>query len=368
MTIDLLRVVLVGRDREIEAAVGALTSGRRGAAITGPYGSGKTVLARVVADKLAEQFPGGIAFVTPSPPDTPGRIIADHFRLPLSARSLLVIDEADRIAANLKDFELLLKQDARLSILLTGVEQSWRSKLIRIIPLRPLSRKEMIQLAQRRLQHNDPQLPEELTELARGNVRFLDSLIGLVEGSATPRELLIHLQDFRRSGIIDVDGNPISSDDLRASPIITDVVSANERISIMVREKPEAVYSLSSREFEELVAELLNEQGYAVELTPPSKDGGFDMYAARKNGLGEFLFLVECKRYAPGHPVGVQIVRALHGVVQQEQATAGIVVTTSRFTKGAIEFQQSARHKLSLRDYIHLKEWLTTGDRQLGPF
>lgn len=218
----------------------------------------------------------------------------------------------------------------------------------------------MFELMKRRLQHNDPQLPTVLAALAGGNPRFLESLVTFIEESVTPRELLLHLRDFRWSGILDADGNPITQDQLRGSPIITDVISTNEKVLRLVQEEPEAVYSLSSREFEELVAELLYKQGYTVELTPPSKDGGFDMYAARKDGLGEFLYLVECKRYAPGNPVGVQVVRALHGMVQQEQATAGIVVTTSRFTKGAVEFQQSAQYKLSLRDYVHLKGWLTT--------
>jgi restriction system protein len=126
----------------------------------------------------------------------------------------------------------------------------------------------------------------------------------------------------------------------------------------MVQEDPHRMYSLESRQFEELVAEMLTVLGYEVKLTPPSNDGGFDMYAARKDELGEFLFLVECKRYAASRRVGVDIVRALHGVVQQRQATAGVVVTTARFTKGAQDFQQSVRRQLSLRDYIHLQQWL----------
>jgi hypothetical protein len=165
-------------------------------------------------------------------------------------------------------------------------------------------------------------------------------------------------QDFDRPGILGPDGLPIREEDLQGSPIITDIISTNEKLLRMVRDDPATMYNLSPRQFEELVAELLDKQGYEIELTPPSKDGGFDMYAARKDGLGEFLYLVECKRYAPVYPVGVGVVRALYGVVQKMKATAGIVVTTAQFTRGAKEFQQSVSYQIALRDYLHLQQWL----------
>jgi hypothetical protein len=165
-------------------------------------------------------------------------------------------------------------------------------------------------------------------------------------------------RDFSRSGIVDLDGRPLTQEDLQGRRIITDVISANEQILRRIRQDPRAMYNLSPREFEQFVAELLEKQGYKVVLTPATNDGGFDMYAARKNGLGEFLYLVECKRYAPAHPVGVDIVRSLYGVVERERASAGVLVTTSRFTKGAIAYQQSLRYRLSLHDYLHLQQML----------
>ena len=110
--------------------------------------------------------------------------------------------------------------------------------------------------------------------------------------------------------------------------------------------------------FEEFVAEILARQGYEVELTPASDDGGFDVYAAKNDGFGSFLYLVECKRYTQPNKVGVQVIRSLHGVVQKEKATAGIIATTSYFTKRAEEFQQDVRHQMQLADYVRLQEWL----------
>ena len=63
-------------------------------------------------------------------------------------------------------------------------------------------------------------------------------------------------------------------------------------------------------------------RGYDVELTPQTRDGGKDIYAARRDDLGTFLYIVECKRYAPDNPVGVEVIRALHGVADIDRVTA----------------------------------------------
>ena len=110
--------------------------------------------------------------------------------------------------------------------------------------------------------------------------------------------------------------------------------------------------------FEELVAELLSRRGYQVTLTPATRDGGKDMYAAKKDDLGSFLYVVECKRYARDRPVGVGVVRLLHEVAQHERANAAIVMTTSFFTKPAHEFARELRSLMSLKDYFQLRDWL----------
>ena len=136
------------------------------------------------------------------------------------------------------------------------------------------------------------------------------------------------------------------------------VTNINEELLARIRANPEMMRKLPPPKFEEIVAELFEKQGYVVDLTPASKDGGFDMYVAKQESIGQFLYLVECKRYAPPTKVGVEIVRALHGVVQQRQANAGIIVTTSFFTKGAIEFHRQIRYQMHLHDYITLQKWL----------
>jgi len=357
---DYLRSVYIGREQEIRTVVAGLERSGRGAFIIGPRGSGKSTLARITADQLTDVFPGGIAHVRVAPGDTPESLFARHFTPPLIRRSLLVIDEAENLsAASIKQIDFLLRQEERLSILVASTTRLKTARKIPIVELKPLSSQQIADLIMARVENADPHLSEDLIDMVRGNPGALESIMSLFsDTNTTPREILLRLKDFERPGILGPDGKPLSPGSVHNSLIVSDVISTNERLLARVQNDPEEIYRLESREFEELVAELLQLQGYSVELTPPSKDGGFDMYAARKDGLGEFLFLVECKRWASGKRVGVEIVRGLYGVVQQQQATAGIVVTTSLFTKGAKEFQHSLRHSLSLRDYIQLQEWL----------
>jgi restriction system protein len=121
---------------------------------------------------------------------------------------------------------------------------------------------------------------------------------------------------------------------------------------------PNRLFDLSPRKFEELVALLLREQGYEVEITRFSKDGGKDLIVASPTSLGSFLYYVQCKLYSPRHRVGVEPVRELYGVVEHDRATAGLLVTTSSFTRGAREFQLPVKQRLSLHDYDSLVSWL----------
>jgi restriction system protein len=115
---------------------------------------------------------------------------------------------------------------------------------------------------------------------------------------------------------------------------------------------------LAPRRFEELVAELFRDKGYDVELTPPSKDGGIDIIAVSRSDVGSAMTLIECKRYAESNRVGVDIVRGLYGVVEEQKASRGQIVTTSYFTKGAKAFRDKVPYRLGLADFDLLSAFL----------
>jgi restriction system protein len=70
------------------------------------------------------------------------------------------------------------------------------------------------------------------------------------------------------------------------------------------------------------------------------------------------MLLVECKRYSPPNKVSVETARQSYGVVQRDRASAGVIVTTSYFTKPAKEFASGVPYQLFLIDFDNLSNWL----------
>jgi HJR/Mrr/RecB family endonuclease len=106
-----------------------------------------------------------------------------------------------------------------------------------------------------------------------------------------------------------------------------------------------------------MIAFIFQSHGFEVELTPVAKDGGRDIVAVQRS-LGVLTrWLVECKRYAITHKVGVELVRQLYGVLMSEQANKAILVTTSGFTAGAREFAERHPWPLTLRDGPGVLNW-----------
>jgi restriction endonuclease Mrr len=153
--------------------------------------------------------------------------------------------------------------------------------------------------------------------------------------------------------------DPMLSRNLELTPWFQADARAWDRVIYMLAQHPADLLQIGSREFEQLIAELLHRSGYTgVELTSSSHDGGRDLLVTRDTELGRHLYLVECKRYSPNNPVDVRLVRQLHGVAEAECATAALLVTTSYFTKGAVAFQEQVPHRMSLTDYRQLVTWL----------
>ncbi|RLB92252.1 MAG: hypothetical protein DRH26_06655 [Deltaproteobacteria bacterium] len=125
-----------------------------------------------------------------------------------------------------------------------------------------------------------------------------------------------------------------------------------------IAENPTLMRAIRPRHFEELIAELLDNFGYKVELTQVTRDGGCDIIAIASHDIADSKYLIECKRYKESNKVGIQPVRSLYGVVKSENATKGILVTTSTFTKPANEFLQSNKWELEGRDFNGVLDWL----------
>lgn len=141
----------------------------------------------------------------------------------------------------------------------------------------------------------------------------------------------------------------------QAVPIITDI---DDEFMRYFARYPEELYNLNPRTFEKLVARILSDFGYDIEITKATRDGGADIIAYIRTALASFLVRIECKKYAAEHKVGIDIVRSVIGVQELAGASKSIIVTTSYFTKDAYETARQIEHRLELKDYTDLKAWL----------
>jgi hypothetical protein len=180
-------------------------------------------------------------------------------------------------------------------------------------------------------------------------------------------ETSYHVLDTMQSGIWRV-SDPVpeylylipSDFDLTTEPggsAIREIVFVmGEKLVAYFRRHPNRIKELSPRQFEELICEIVGGFGWKAKLTRQTADGGYDIVALDHHGLTN-KYLIECKRYTK-RPVGIVPVRALLGVTTHEKATKGILVTTSRFTKGARELFDEHEWRLEGRDFQGLLEWL----------
>lgn len=121
---------------------------------------------------------------------------------------------------------------------------------------------------------------------------------------------------------------------------------------------PEKIYEIRPRQFEEVIAEILASFGWSVQLTPSTKDGGFDIFAINKDISGlSSSWIIECKKYAPDRKVGIEIARALYGVKTDLRVSNAMLATTSSFTQGVRAFR-AERYDFQLRDYEAILEWI----------
>lgn len=197
----------------------------------------------------------------------------------------------------------------------------------------------------------------------------LDEFIALAPGVSSwvyecPRCLLeLVFYESSRSGrrwrFCDELVNLIDNDRLvLPESVIACMEEINAEFLQYLSKNPRRIHATTPRQFEIVVAELLKSSGFEVEVTPPSKDGGIDILAASKSEVGTFLTIVECKKYSEVRPVPIGVIRAAYGLKQHHKASNALVVTTSRFTKVAHDFQQTHKYELTLKDYRDIEEWL----------
>lgn len=118
------------------------------------------------------------------------------------------------------------------------------------------------------------------------------------------------------------------------------------------------------RDFEELVAYLLEQDGWTVELTKPAKDDGVDVVAVKSDTThGPIKTIWQAKKYKPTNRVGISCLRELAHVRDDFGASKAYIVTTSFLTSVALAKVQRDEYRLGAKEKPAVEEWVR---RQLG--
>ena len=173
--------------------------------------------------------------------------------------------------------------------------------------------------------------------------------------------LLEYLRARRSSPpkLLYVDDKPIEQQIVVVQEITKEVLAHLAR-------QPHLIHALPPRKFEELVAQLLEDNGCEVTLTKRTRDGGYDIFGRLKGKVLSPVFLAECKRYAPDNKVGVEVVRSLYGVTEARRVNLGLIITSSSFTKDAREEKLRIGDRIDLKDFRDLCSWLSPYQSDFG--
>lgn len=120
---------------------------------------------------------------------------------------------------------------------------------------------------------------------------------------------------------------------------------------------------LEWRQFEELIGHLLESDGWSVEVTRGSRDGGIDVIATIEDQtLGSLRSIWQAKKYAPTNKVRLCEVRELSGVLARDNATKAVMVTTSRLTRGAIEWIKQEHYRMGYMEGDRIADWVRNAE------
>ncbi len=110
--------------------------------------------------------------------------------------------------------------------------------------------------------------------------------------------------------------------------------------------------AMSPFEFETFVKQLFEAMGMKAWKTQDVKDDGVDAVAVSEAPVFGGLCVIQAKRSR--YAVGIDVVRALAGTMEDKRATKGVVVTTSWVTKDGHDY--AVRHgRIEIMECDHLK-------------
>ncbi len=129
----------------------------------------------------------------------------------------------------------------------------------------------------------------------------------------------------------------------------------SDEFARLVAQDPTVLDHLEWRDLERMAARVMEGLGFAVTLTPPSKDGGKDLVLSCQTSKGDESFIVELKHWRAGKRVGKQAVSDFFQVIVFEKHSGGLFLSSSGYTSDAFEgLTEITRQRLRLGDRAKL--------------
>jgi restriction system protein len=135
-----------------------------------------------------------------------------------------------------------------------------------------------------------------------------------------------------------------------AITLAEDAISSELRRQLLDR-----IRELSPVFFEGLVVDLIVAMGYGgtrasvVRRLGRSGDEGIDG-VVNEDPLGLDVVYIQAKRYAPDNTIGRERIQQFAGALVGQGASKGVFVTTSSFSRGAVEYAQRVPQRIILVD------------------
>jgi len=203
-------------------------------------------------------------------------------------------------------------------------------------------------------------LKSSIPDLSAFQRNYQPLKIGLPTNLYKPFDVLQQMAERLKSSIPDLSAFEYNIEDLTEEEYeeseLIEVVDNTKLLLKSIYLENNLLDVVDPREFEEIVAELLHYQGYEVNLTNRTRDGGYDVIALTKIGGIPFKILAECKRHK--NTIGIGIIRSFCDVIIREKANKGLIFTTSYFSKPALIRQSEMGTILDLKNRDDLIEWI----------